>query len=188
METTLLCLCLTLPLINVRLVMVEATLPSSRGAYFCSFLSLQLSVPATSGAVLCHLPGPSLHTDPTMASLATASSHPDWHSLTSLFDNTPFSSQLMRPLIGTFSLPHSHQASLMQLIGSTWSHLSPLEFQCWLGVLIYSPAQNIGFADSLGDHQVGCNGYGDSISRHNSLRDVVFTAAQSAALQRDPQV
>ena len=33
-----------------------------------------------------------------------------------------------------------------------------------------------------GDHQVGCGGNGDCISRHNAIRDVLFTAAQSASL------
>ncbi len=36
-----------------------------------------------------------------------------------------------------------------------------------------------GVADSLGDHQVGNS---DRISHHNAIRDVVFNAAQSAAL------
>ncbi len=36
-----------------------------------------------------------------------------------------------------------------------------------------------GVADSLGDHQVGCGGNSDRISRHNAIRDVVFNAAQS---------
>ena len=34
----------------------------------------------------------------------------------------------------------------------------------------------------MGDHQVGCGGNGDRISRHNAIRDVLFSAAQSAAL------
>ena len=37
-------------------------------------------------------------------------------------------------------------------------------------------------ADPFGDHQVGCGGNGDRISRHNAVRDVLFSAAQSAAL------
>ncbi len=37
-------------------------------------------------------------------------------------------------------------------------------------------------ADPFGDHQVGCGGNSDRISRHNAIRDVVFKAAQSAAL------
>ena len=34
----------------------------------------------------------------------------------------------------------------------------------------------------MGDHQIGCGGNGDRIARHNNLRDVLFNAAQSAAL------
>ena len=37
-------------------------------------------------------------------------------------------------------------------------------------------------ADPYGDHHVGCGGNGDRIARHNSLRDAIFSAAQSAAL------
>ena len=37
-------------------------------------------------------------------------------------------------------------------------------------------------ADEFGDHQVGCGGNGDRIARHNAIRDVLFVAAQSAAL------
>ena len=37
-------------------------------------------------------------------------------------------------------------------------------------------------ADPFGDHQVGCGGNGDWIHRHHSLRDSLFSAAQSAAL------
>ena len=37
-------------------------------------------------------------------------------------------------------------------------------------------------ADSFGDHHVGCGGNGDRIFRHDSIRDAIFSAAQSAAL------
>ena len=37
-------------------------------------------------------------------------------------------------------------------------------------------------ADPFGDYQVGYSGNGDMIHGHNSLRDVLFTAARSAAL------
>ena len=36
--------------------------------------------------------------------------------------------------------------------------------------------------DPYGDHQIGCGGNGDRIHRHDSIRDAVFPAAQSAAL------
>ena len=36
--------------------------------------------------------------------------------------------------------------------------------------------------DVFGDHQVGCGGNGDRITRHNAVRDVLYSAAQAAAL------
>ena len=39
-----------------------------------------------------------------------------------------------------------------------------------------------GDADPFGDHQVSCGGNGDRIYQHDSLRDAIFSAAQSAAL------
>ena len=43
-------------------------------------------------------------------------------------------------------------------------------------------------ADPLGDHQVGCGGNGDRIHRHDSIRDTLFSAAQSAALAPQKEV
>ena len=67
--------------------------------------------------------------------------------------------------------------------------LQDREFRCslryWLGVPLhnypYPCPECRGTADIFGDHQVGCGGNGDRISRHNNIRDVVFTGAQSAA-------
>ena len=39
-----------------------------------------------------------------------------------------------------------------------------------------------GAADPYGDHHVGCGGNGDRIFRHDSIRDAIFSVAQSAAL------
>ena len=36
--------------------------------------------------------------------------------------------------------------------------------------------------DEHGDHQAGCSGNGDRIARYNAIRDVLFSSAQSAAL------
>ena len=36
--------------------------------------------------------------------------------------------------------------------------------------------------DQFGDHQVGCGRNGDRIHRHDSIRDALFSAAQTAAL------
>ena len=69
-------------------------------------------------------------------------------------------------------------------------HLQDQEFRCclryWLGVPLHSSPYSCpechNTADPFGDHQVGCGGNGDRITRHNAIRDVVFSAAQSAAL------
>ena len=37
-------------------------------------------------------------------------------------------------------------------------------------------------ADPSGDHALACGGNGDRSVRHNALRDVIFSVAQSAAL------
>ena len=69
-------------------------------------------------------------------------------------------------------------------------HINDQEFRCslryWLGVPLFGssyPCPECGLlADTMGDHQVGCGGNGDRISRHNNIRDVLFLAARSAAL------
>ena len=69
-------------------------------------------------------------------------------------------------------------------------HLRDEEFRCclryWLGVPLHSTSYSCpechSSADPLGDHQVGCGGNGDRITRHNAVRDVLYSAAQSAAL------
>ena len=56
----------------------------------------------------------------------------------------------------------------------------------WLGLNIFNHQSNCSIchttADSFGDYQVGCSGNGDRIFRHNSIRDAIISAAQSAAL------
>ncbi len=58
--------------------------------------------------------------------------------------------------------------------------------QYWLSVPLHSSPyiclECKATADEYGDHQVGCGGNGDRIYRHNAVRDVLYTAAQSAAL------
>ena len=69
-------------------------------------------------------------------------------------------------------------------------HLHDCEFRCclhyWLWVLLhsnlYSCPECHSTADLFGDHQEGCGGNGDQISCHNAIRDILFSAAQSAAL------
>ena len=43
-------------------------------------------------------------------------------------------------------------------------------------------------SDLYGDHHVTCRGNGDMISRHNILRDVIFTTCRTAALSPRKEV
>ena len=69
-------------------------------------------------------------------------------------------------------------------------HLRGWEFrlciQYWLGLQMVEDGTRCPIyqvdTDPFGDHQVGCGGNGDRIHRHDSLRDILFSAAQSAAL------
>ena len=69
-------------------------------------------------------------------------------------------------------------------------HLLDREFrtclQYWLGIPMLEKGIRCpvcqSLADLYGDQQVGCGGNGDRIHQHNSLRDALYSAAQSAAL------
>ena len=59
-----------------------------------------------------------------------------------------------------------------------------LAVQYWLGLPIFSvdfPIFNL-FIPLRHHHQVGCRGNWDLIRRHDSLRDILYSAAQSVAL------
>ncbi len=90
----------------------------------------------------------------------------------------PWPSLLAFPMhtTGLTSSPPLHSGSISKTVNSA-------AVCYWLGV----PLHNTQFschclADAFGDHQVGCGGNSDRISRHNAIRDIVFNAAQSAAL------
>ena len=56
----------------------------------------------------------------------------------------------------------------------------------WLGFPMFGASPQCSIchvaADHFGDHHVGCGGNGDRIFHHDSIRDAIFYAAQSAAL------
>ena len=58
--------------------------------------------------------------------------------------------------------------------------------QIWLGLPLITVSsacpQCLRPVDTFGDHQVGCDGNGDQVARHDALRNAIFTAAHSAAL------
>ena len=95
-----------------------------------------------------------------------------------------------RALSLSSSLPHAGDWLNVVPSSSLGLHLHDREFRCclryWLGVPLHStpyPCPECRCtADPYGDHQVGCGGNGDRIARHNAIRDVIFSAAQFAAL------
>ena len=90
------------------------------------------------------------------------------------------------------ALAHSsslrHAGDWLNLVPSTSLGLllKDREFRCclryWLGVHLHGipfPCPEChGTADTFEDHQVGCGGNGDRISRHNAVSDVIFSESQ----------
>ena len=96
----------------------------------------------------------------------------------------------LQALVLSSALPHAGDWLNVVPTPSLGLHLQDSKFRLclryWLGVPMHSnpfPCPECrGTADIMGDHQVGCGVNGDRISRHNAIRDVLFIAAQSAAL------
>ena len=146
---------------------------------------------------------PPTHLPYSLQSLARAAGRPDWESIQDI-DVPPFQQSLSRAideasfdalLASATPPPPSKALALSTAIrhAGDWLNVVPsslhlqdrefrLCFQYWLGLHIFEKDQRcpvcLSGADHFGDHQVGCGGNADRIS----LRDAVFSAAQSAAL------
>ena len=160
-------------------------------------------------AILRRLPNHPPHLDSALAALSVSAARQDWQCLADidvplrqrclsiaiddvgheqLLSSAPLARA--RALAHSTSLPHAGDWLNGVPSAALGLRLQDKEFRCclcyWLGVPLlsstYSCPECGGDADRFGDHQVGCGGNGDRISRHNALRDVLFTAAQSAAL------
>ena len=159
--------------------------------------------------ILAQPPDLSPHLDPAVSALATAASQPDWqqlevidvplrqHHLSQAIDESVHqqllssaSSPRDRALALSTTLPHAGDWLNCVPSSALGLHLQDREFRCclryWLGIPLHSGPYTCPecrhTADEHGDHQVGCGGNGDRITRHNAIRDVLFSAAQSAAL------
>ena len=153
----------------------------------------------------------SSHLASSISSLAEAAAKPEWISLEEIdiplrqrplsycIDEAVYHRLLTsapnirsRALALSTSLPHS--GDWLNVVPSALLglglHLQDKEFRLclsyWLGLMMSEEGVTCPIcqkpADAYGDHQVGCGGNGDRIYRHNSIRDAVFSAAQSAAL------
>ena len=98
-----------------------------------------------------------------------------------LLDST--STVWSRALTLSCCLPHAGDWLNVVPSPSLGLHLHDKEFRSYLRYwLPYRCPQCGSSADIFGDHQDGCGGNGDCITRHNAARDVLYSAAQAAAL------
>ena len=155
---------------------------------------------------------PAVHSpfkDFSLSLLRVAAAKPEWfhltdidvritqHSLSRVIDEASLNSLLasapdIRSRALTLSTSIHHAGDWLNVIPSSalGLHIHDREFrmclQYWLGLPMFAdespcPVCHLP-ADRFGDHQVGCGGNSDRIYRHNAVRDVLFSAAQSAAL------
>lgn len=100
------------------------------------------------------------------------------------------SSTRSRALVHSTSLPHAGDWLNGVPSAALGLHLQDREFRCCLRYWLVIPLHSGPYfcpecrhkADEHGDHQVGCGGNGHRIIRHNAIRDILFSAAQSAVL------
>ncbi len=148
------------------------------------------------------------HMASSISALAEAAERPDWVSLEEIdapLRQRPLSYCIDEAVINQLlqSAPDARSKALtlstalpyagdwLNVIPSSTLglHLQDKEFRCclqyWLGLRMTEEGATCpicqGAADAYGDHQVGCGGNGDRIHRHDSIRDAIFSAAQSAA-------
>ena len=92
--------------------------------------------------------------------------------------------------LASLGLPYAGAWLTTPPIAALGLHLQPSEFtlvsRYRLGIKVYEqdgpcPAC-LQFSDSLGDHALCCGHYGERITRHNRIRDHIFSVAVAAAL------
>ena len=111
-------------------------------------------------------------------------------------DSTPGPDLRFKALYVSTSLPHSGDWLRVIPSPALGLHLQDWEFhlclQYWLGVPMVEEGSQcplcLDATDPFGDHFIACGGNGDRILRHNSVRDVLFSAARSAALSPRKEV
>ena len=176
-----------------------------------AFVSSMVQSSPLVARILGFSPSPSDHLSKAVLALSRAAARPDWvaveeidvplhqRALSKEIDVSTFNSLLAsasdtrsRALAMSSALPHAGDWLNVVPSPALGLHLQDREFRLclgyWLGLRLMNhatpcPCCSTGkIADPLGDHHVGCGGNGGRIHRHDSLRDALFAAAQSAAL------
>ena len=142
---------------------------------------------------------------PSVDALAHAAANPDWcllediniplrqHCLSHAIDKAQCAALLVlspdpRSRALALSSAITHAGDWLSVVSSSalGLHLIDRKFHLcllyWLGLPMSEEGHRCSICNSEADHQVGCGGNGDRIHRHDSLRDAIFSAAQSAAL------
>ena len=174
-------------------------------AYIGSFSQAQLLVSGILGRPAKHPPLLPM----AFGSLQKATARPDWVLLQDI--DVPLTQHCLSRSIDEASLntllasaPESHSQALAFAISilhaGNWLnvvpspalslHMQDREFrfclQYWLGLKIFDDRGPCPVCHSAaypyGDHQIGCGGNTDKIHHHNSVRHVIISAAQTAAL------
>ena len=146
------------------------------------------------------------HLDSALSALSSAASSPLWLSVEELFVSATSPGPLTRKSISSFSsllpllvpvpspfitaLPHASNWLNGVPLAGLGLYLQDQKFlgclRYWLGVPLHSAPYSCpdcsSIAGEFGDHHISCGGNGDRITRHNAICDVLFSAAQSAAL------
>ena len=112
----------------------------------------------------------------------------DEASYDTLLDGAPDTRS--RALALSCAIPHAGNWLKMVPSSALGLHLLDCEFhaclQYWLGLRMFGEGVRCSICqvttDPYGYHNVGCGGNGDRIQCHDSIRDAVFSAAQTAAL------
>jgi hypothetical protein len=159
--------------------------------------------------MLGHHPAPSIRFASSFADLSLAANQPSWSSLGDI--DFPISQRSLsrsinqasfdrllndapdvrsRALALSSAIPHAGDWLNVVPSHSLGLHLHNREFrlciQYWLGLRMFSESYPCPFCkhlcDPFGDHHIGCGGNNDRIFRHDSLRDILFESARSAAL------
>ena len=154
-------------------------------------------------------PAPPLVIPGCVSALAESAGRPEWLSVQdidvpltqralsksldiALFDAILDSAPNIRSKALTLSSSIPHAGDWLNVIPSRALGLHFLHrehrvcLRYWLGLPMFGESPQCSIchvaADRFGDHHVGCGGNGDRIFRHDSIRDAIFSAAQSAAL------